>query len=81
VETLKPLAARAAQLLKQRGETVAIAESSTAGLISAALLSVPGALVSQFFSAFCQRPHAGNLSFFLLAAFDLCALPSAISSA
>lgn len=30
-------------LLKQRGETVAVAESSTGGLISAALLAVPGA--------------------------------------
>jgi len=33
-------------------------------------------------SAFCQRPHTGKLSFFLLAAFDLSApLLSAISSA
>jgi nicotinamide-nucleotide amidase len=30
-------------LLKARGETVAVAESSTGGLISAALLAVPGA--------------------------------------
>lgn len=30
-------------LLKQRGETVAVSESSTGGLVSAALLSVPGA--------------------------------------
>ena len=30
-------------VLKQRGETVAVSESSTGGLISAALLSVPGA--------------------------------------
>ncbi len=43
MESLKPLAMRAAQLLKQRGETIAVAESSTAGLISAALLAVPGA--------------------------------------
>ena len=30
-------------LMKERGETVAVAESSAGGLISAALLSVPGA--------------------------------------
>lgn len=32
-----------AALLKARGETVAVAESSTGGLISASLLAVPGA--------------------------------------
>jgi nicotinamide-nucleotide amidase len=35
------------QLLKDRGESIAIAESSTGGLVSAALLSVPGA--SEYF--------------------------------
>jgi PncC family amidohydrolase len=40
---LLPLAERAAALLKSRGETVAVAESSTAGLICAALVAVPGA--------------------------------------
>jgi PncC family amidohydrolase len=35
--------ARAGELLKSRGETVAIAEGSAGGLISAALLAVPGA--------------------------------------
>lgn len=40
---LLPLAGQAAALLKQRKETVAVAESSSAGLISAALLAVPGA--------------------------------------
>lgn len=34
---------RIAQLLKQREESVSVAESSTGGLISANLLSVPGA--------------------------------------
>ena len=40
---LLPLAERAAALLKRRKESVAVAESSSAGLISAALLAVPGA--------------------------------------
>jgi nicotinamide-nucleotide amidase len=43
MQTLLPLAEKIATLLKDRRETVAIAESSTGGLISAALLSVPGA--------------------------------------
>lgn len=36
-------AGRVAALLKSRGETIVIAESSAGGLIAAALLSVPGA--------------------------------------
>jgi PncC family amidohydrolase len=40
---LLPLAESIAARLKARRETVAVAESSTGGLISAALLAVPGA--------------------------------------
>ena len=40
---LLPLAEKVAILLKDRRETVAIAESSAGGLVSAALLAVPGA--------------------------------------
>lgn len=43
METLLPLADRIATRLKARGETLAIAESSTGGLLSAAMLSVGGA--------------------------------------
>ena len=40
---LDALAGLLAKLLKERKETIAVAESSAGGLISAALLSVPGA--------------------------------------
>lgn len=42
-ERLTDLAAEVCTLLKRRGETVAVAESSVGGLISAALLALPGA--------------------------------------
>ena len=47
MKELIPLAERVASLLKARNETVAVAESSAGGLITAALLAVPGA------SAYC----------------------------
>jgi len=43
MQTLLPAAEKAAKLLKARGQTIAVAESSAGGLISAALLAVPGA--------------------------------------
>jgi nicotinamide-nucleotide amidase len=43
LQDLMPLAERIAEKLKARKETVSVAESSTAGLVSAALLAVPGA--------------------------------------
>src|SRR5712672_1456599 len=43
IEELLPQAERIAARLKARGETIGIAESSTAGMISAALLAIPGA--------------------------------------
>jgi nicotinamide-nucleotide amidase len=41
--TLAAMAETVGALLKERGETVAVSESSTGGLICAALLAVPGA--------------------------------------
>jgi PncC family amidohydrolase len=43
MEELLELAERIGERLKARKETIAVAESSSGGLISAALLSVPGA--------------------------------------
>ena len=43
MRTLLPLAEQVAILLKARRETISVAESSTGGLVSAALLAVPGA--------------------------------------
>jgi len=43
MQELLPVANQIAQLLIARKETIAVAESSAGGLISAALLSVPGA--------------------------------------
>src|SRR4030088_917956 len=43
MKDLVPIAEKIAARLIERKQTIAIAESSTGGLISAALLSVPGA--------------------------------------
>lgn len=47
MDSIDDYAGRIAASLKQRGETLAVAESSSGGLISAGLLAVPGA--SAFF--------------------------------
>ena len=49
MEHLLPKAERIGALLKARHETVAVSESSSGGLVSAALLTVPGA--SAYFQA------------------------------
>ena len=43
MQQLIPFAARVADRLKARKETIAVAESSAGGLISASLLAIPGA--------------------------------------
>src|SRR5262245_57299282 len=43
MQDLIPRAERAGRLLKERRETIVVAESSAGGLISAALLALPGA--------------------------------------
>jgi nicotinamide-nucleotide amidase len=43
MQILLPAAEKVGDALKRRGETVAVAESSSGGLIAASLLSVPGA--------------------------------------
>jgi PncC family amidohydrolase len=43
MDTLLPLATKVGEKLKARKETIAISESSSGGLLSAALLAVPGA--------------------------------------
>jgi len=43
MQAFLPQAETIASLLKQRQQTIAVAESSTGGLLSAALLAVPGA--------------------------------------
>ncbi|MES2494100.1 MAG: CinA family protein [Pseudomonadota bacterium] len=44
IEQLAPVAAQIAAALKARGEKIAVADGATGGLLSAALLTVPGAL-------------------------------------
>jgi PncC family amidohydrolase len=43
IDQLASIAARAGAILKERGQTVAVADGATGGLISAGLLTVPGA--------------------------------------
>lgn len=58
MQDLNGLAAEIGEELKQLGHTVAVAESSSGGLISAALLSVPGASKYYLGGAVVYTPKA-----------------------
>lgn len=58
MDELERLAAEVGERLKARGETVAVAESSSGGLVSAALLSVPGASKYYLGGAVVYTPKA-----------------------
>jgi PncC family amidohydrolase len=58
MQTLLPLAERIAERLKARGETLSIAESSSGGLLSAALLAIPGASAYFVSGAVVYTPKA-----------------------
>jgi nicotinamide-nucleotide amidase len=58
MESLTKLGAAVGALLKQRGQTLAVAESSAGGLINAALVAVPGA--SAYYIGGCVIYTAGG---------------------
>jgi nicotinamide-nucleotide amidase len=58
MESLTKLGAAVGAQLKQRGQTLAVAESSAGGLINAALLAVPGA--SAYYVGGCVIYTAGG---------------------
>lgn len=58
MEALYALAAEIGEKLKARGEKIAVNESSSGGLISAALLSVPGASAYYLGGAVVYTPKA-----------------------
>lgn len=58
MDELEALAAAIGAMLKERGEKIAVNESSSGGLISAALLSVPGASAYYLGGAVVYTPKA-----------------------
>ncbi|HEY8948424.1 MAG TPA: CinA family protein [Rhizomicrobium sp.] len=58
MQTLLPLAETIAERLKARGETISVAESSSGGLLSAALLAIPGASAYFVSGAVVYTPRA-----------------------
>jgi nicotinamide-nucleotide amidase len=60
MESLLPLAAEVAELLKKRSETLALSESSMGGLVSAALVAQPGASAFYLGSTVIYTRQAGK---------------------
>ncbi len=61
MEDLLPLAGKAADLLKSRGEKIAVSESSVGGLVSAALIAQPGASAFFLGSTVIYTREAGRI--------------------
>ena len=76
MEALQPMATAIAELLREREETVAVVETTAGGLVSAALLAVPGASVYYRGGAVTYTGIARNV----LLSFDLKAHPGVRSS-
>ncbi len=58
---MRKSAAEIVNLLKQRGETLSVAESFTGGMLSKAIISVPGASAVFFEGAVCYSLQAKQL--------------------
>lgn len=63
IEQLHPVAARIAERLKARGEKIAVADGATGGLVSASLLTVPGALAFYVGGGVVYSPRSRDVLF------------------
>ncbi|MEQ9519176.1 MAG: CinA family protein [Parvibaculum sp.] len=61
MDTLLPLAKKVADLLKTRGETIAVGESSVGGLVSASLIAQAGASAFYVGGTIIYTPQAGRV--------------------
>jgi nicotinamide-nucleotide amidase len=61
LESLLPLAGKAAELLKSRGEMIAVGESSVGGLVSASLIAQAGASAFFLGSTVIYTREAGRI--------------------
>jgi len=63
IERMHPVAARIAERLKARGEKIAVADGATGGLVSASLLTVPGALAFYVGGGVVYSPRSRDVLF------------------